>query len=94
MFLLIFLLIICIAIVLFTIYERNNITNEEIINRIPEKEKNNLNIIEKKIQKNNSYKDLELEMIDNMKEIPNYQTKQITSRVEAILPDLEGASPI
>ena len=33
-------------------------------------------------------------MIDNMKKIPNYQTKQITSRVEAILPDLEGASPI
>ena len=49
MFLLIFLLIICIAIVLFTIYERNNITNEEIIKRIPEKEKNNLNIIEKQL---------------------------------------------
>ena len=52
-----------------------------------------MKIIETEIPKINT-NDLELQMIDNMKKLTDNECKQITSRVEAILPNLLGASPI
>ena len=101
MFTLFFLVVIFISILVFIIYEKNlenkcksiENTEKQILDIEKKKEKNQLKIIETEIPKINT-NDLELQMIDNMKKLTDNECKQITSRVEAILPNLLGASPI
>ena len=108
MFTLIFLILTCISILIFIIYEK---ISENKCKSIAEKaEKAETQEVEatleqeKEIPVNNNNNNnnisfiannLELQMIDDMKKITNTNSKPATdSCVQAILPNLDGASPI
>ena len=107
MFTLIFLILTCISILIFIIYEKNSENKSE--SQIKEKEKKNqgleLKINDKEIAVNNNNNNnncnkglitnyLELQMIDNMKKLTSINSKEMNSSVQAILPNLDSASVI
>lgn len=102
MFTLIFLIITCISILIFIIYEKNSENkSKSTAEKVEKLEVEAILEQEKEIPVNNNNNisfianNLELQMIDDMKKITNTNSKPATdSCVQAILPNLDGASPI
>tara|TARA_B100001057_G_scaffold23353_3_gene21624 strand:- start:14649 stop:14972 length:324 start_codon:yes stop_codon:yes gene_type:complete len=107
MFTLIFLILTCISILIFIIYEKNSENkSKSTAEKVEKLEVEAILEQEKEIPVNNNNNNnnnnisfiannLELQMIDDMKKITNTNSKPVTdSCVQAILPNLDGASPI
>mgnify|MGYP001425068372 CR=1 FL=1 len=105
MFTLIFLILTCISILIFIIYEKISENKcKSITEKVETQEVEATLELEKEIPVNNNNNNnnisfiannLELQMIDDMKKITDTNCKPATdSCVQAILPNLDGASPI